>query len=131
MGQGSLYAFLVVSGVLVEGIFSKLYLHITHTHLRKNHFLFGRYLFLILFPLTTTFFMMYLQGSSVFKIFLIFGLIGPLFEWLVGFSYYQIMGARLWTYKILTIDGHSSLLTIPLWGMAGVLFYLISQQVLF
>lgn len=128
MSLGILYTLLVVVGVGVEVVSSKIYFHITRKHLKKNHFAFGRYIFLLLFPLVGTIFVITIHGISLLKVFLLFAVIGPILEWLIGYSYFQIMGVRLWTYKKFTYQGHTSMLTMPLWGMAGVLFYLLAAK---
>ncbi len=130
MGLAGFYLLFVVGGVLVETLATKLYFGLTKRHLHKSHFRFARYFFLLTFPLVGTLVVINFQGLSLLKIFLVFSLIGPFFEWLVGFSYYQVVGARLWTYKKFTYLGHSSLLAAPLWGMAGVLFWLLAQKVI-
>ena len=128
MSPVMLYLTFIIGGVLLEEIFAKLYYHFTKKKLRTNHFFFGRYLFLLIFPLLGTILIINLHGWSLFKIFITFLILGPILEWLVGFTYYQIVGARLWTYRQFSYKGHISLLVAPLWGMAGVLFYLISKK---
>lgn len=123
-----LYLLFVVGGVGLEALIAKLYYRFTKKHLHTSHFTFGRYLFLLTFPLLGTFLVINLQGLSLLRIFLAFLLVGPIFEWLVGYSYYQVVGTRLWTYHRFTYLGHTSLLAAPLWGMAGVLFYLLAQK---
>ena len=123
-----LYILFVVGGVILEAVLSRLSFRFAKVKLYKSHFTLGRYLFLLTFPIIGTGLVIYLQGWSLLKIFLIFAMIGPIFEWLVGFSYLQVVGARLWTYRRFTYLGHTSLLAAPLWGMAGVLFCLISQK---
>jgi len=58
-------------------------------------------------------------------VFLIFAGVGTALEWLVGFSFHMVMGQRLWTYYKYNINTYTSLLSIPLWGIAGVFFYLL------
>jgi uncharacterized membrane protein len=122
-----LYLSFVVGGVVLEAIALETYLYFTKKHLRKNYFFYGRYVFLLTFPLLGTLIVINIEGWPLFKIFLSFMAIGPVFEWLVGFFYYHIVGARLWTYHKLSLWGHTSLLAVPLWGMAGILFYLLTQ----
>lgn len=128
MGIVGLYLLFVVGGVLFEAIGTKVYFSLTKKNLHKSHFKLARYFFLLTFPLLGTLVVINLQGLSLFKIFIAFSIIGPVFEWLVGFSYYQVVGARLWTYKKFSYLGHSSILAAPLWGMAGVLFFLLAQK---
>lgn len=48
-------------------------------------------------------------------------------EWLVGFSYRVIMGENMWTYHRLELYGFTSFLSLPLWGLIGVVFLLLTQ----
>lgn len=127
MSFALLYFLFVIFGVGIEIFSAKLYRHFMGHHLKRDHFIFGRYVYLLLAPLVATILIINTHGMSVLKIFFFFALFGPVMEWLVGSSYYQMMGVRLWTYKKFTYKGHTSLLTMPLWGMAGVLFYLIAR----
>lgn len=129
MNLAILYLLFIFGGVGVESVISILYFTFKKRNLHTNKFVFARYLYLLTLPLIGTFYMIYIKGTELFNIFLFFIIVGPIFEWLVGFSYYRIVGSRLWTYHKYTFQGHSSLLASPMWGMAGVLFYLISQQI--
>lgn len=130
MSPSLLYLTFVVGGVILEALSVKIYLFLTKSHLRKNHFILGRYLFLLLFPLLSTYLVINMHGWPLFKIFIIFFFLGPILEWCVGYAYYQIVGTRLWTYHKYTYLGHTSLLSAPFWGMAGVLFYLLAQKLI-
>ena len=69
----------------------------------------------------------YFVGLNALRIFLLFALLGPLGEWCIGFAYQAIVGQKLWTYHRFSINGNTSLLAIPFWGFAGVLFYYLSR----
>lgn len=122
-----LFLFMVVGGVLLEVVFSKIYFHLTRKHYKKHHYSLGKYLFLLTMPIIALILVTYWQGITIPKIFFIFALLGPTLEWTVGFSYYMIVGERLWTYHRYAINKHTSLLSIPFWGLAGVLFLLLAK----
>ena len=97
--------------------------------LKKYHrFSIVKYLYLLLFPLAATIILINLHGVSLLKVFVIFAIVGTLLEWLLGFGYHKIVGQRLWIYHRLTITGYTSLLSTPIWGMAGIMFWLLVQS---
>jgi uncharacterized membrane protein len=59
--------------------------------------------------------------------FLVSSLIGLVGEYLIGFIYYKVLNEKLWVYKRLTLNGYSSLLSMPLWGIGGVVFWFLSK----
>lgn len=54
-------------------------------------------------------------------------IVGSVAEGFVGFVYDKVLNKRLWTYNRLSIKGYTSLLSIPIWGIAGILFWFISK----
>ncbi len=122
-----LFFMLVAGGVLLEVIVHKLHCFLTKQHYKENHFTFRKYIFLLLFPFIATFTIAYLEGWAPLVVFVVFSFIGTLLEGLVGFSYHKVVGQRLWTYHKYSLTGYTSLLSIPLWGMAGVLFWLLAR----
>ena len=128
--QRSLLVFLIliVAGVTIEGVTSKLYYQHKGKSVRK-HFTFIRYLFLILFPVIGVLVSTFIEGITALKMFLLFSLLGPIFEWCIGYSYRAIVGQKLWTYNRYSISGYTSVLTLPLWGFAGILFYYLAKIV--
>lgn len=117
----------VIFGVILEVIIAKVYLKLTNKRLKVNHHSFGRYIFLLIFPMLAVFIVIMRDGLAPLKVFLAFSLVGTFLEWLIGFSYHQVVGPRLWTYHKFSIKGYTSLLSIPLWGMGGVLFWLLAK----
>jgi hypothetical protein len=124
MRAALLYLSMVAIGVFIEIFVSRLYE--AKNKKKKHHFLFARYILLLFFPLLVTTQIIYTYGTVLFKVFLVFMLVGPLLEWSVGAAYYGVVGSRLWEYKTYPINKNTSWLTIPIWGMTGVLFYLLS-----
>jgi hypothetical protein len=121
------FLFIIIGGILLEMIFQQLYFKISGKKLKKNYFSWSKYFFMLI-PISIAIALYTFKfGSSITKVFMIFSIIGTCFEWAIGFLYHQIMGQRLWTYHNYSIQGYSSFLTIPLWGTAGVLFWLLAQ----
>lgn len=123
--QAIIFFLLVVGGVLLEIILSQAHYYLTKKQYKKYHYTFGRYLFLLFFPILATIYMVGNGGTTLISVFLVFAIVGTLLEWLVGFSYHMVVGQRLWKYYRYSISTYTSLLLIPFWGLAGVLFYLI------
>ncbi len=119
---------IVICGVAIELLISQLF--IDHNKINKKHrrvhFQLSRYIFLLTMPTIATLIMTYLAGLSVLKFFVSFAILGTLLEYCIGYSYQAIVGQRLWKYYRYSINGHTSLLSIPLWGLCGVLIYLIA-----
>lgn len=116
-----LFLLFIVLGVMFEAILSRFYRK--HKKAKSSHFTFIRYFYLLLLPLVGTLGTFYIGGFSAIKVFFLFAFLGPLLEWCIGFAYHLIVGQKLWTYHRYSVTGYTSILTIPLWGLAGILFY--------
>jgi hypothetical protein len=122
-----LFLLIVVFGVGIEMILSKMYFK-SHGKHQVVHFKVSRYLFLLCVPMVGIILMSYLVGLSVWKFFFIFMVLGTTLEYCIGFSYKVIVGQMLWKYNKYTINGYTSLLAVPLWGLCGVLVYLLVKS---
>ncbi len=111
----------ITFGVGLEMIFSKIL-----TKHRIVHFMLSRYIFLLSVPIITVLIMSYLVNIKLLYFFLIFSIIGTLIEYCIGLSYKTIVGQKLWTYHKYSVQGYTSLLSIPIWGLCGVLMYFLS-----
>lgn len=125
----NLFLAMVVIGVVLEVIISQFHYIYTKKDFKKYHFSLARYFFLMLFPLIAVLVSTFQVGTTLIRAFLIFALVGTLLEWFVGFSYHMVLGQRLWTYYRYNIGTYTSLLSIPLWGLAGVVFWLLAKVV--
>ncbi len=84
----------------------------------------------LLFPLLAFLLVTYTFGYSPIKVFLIFALAGTALEWSIGFSYHRIVGQRLWTYHRDSLSGYTSFLGTPVWGLLGILTWLLAKATL-
>ena len=116
---------LVIGGFLLESLAFQFHFLTTGKHYKKYHFTFARYLYYLIAPITAVIFAVSQAGMYLLNIFLIFSLVGTILEWLAGFAYHMIVGQRLWTYHRYSIGGYTSLFSIPLWGLGGILFWLL------
>ena len=48
-------------------------------------------------------------------------------EYIFGFLFHKTLGQKLWVYRKGAVDGYTSLLAIPFWGMAGIIFLAIAK----
>ena len=111
-----LFLAIVVGGVYLERFILDLHFRMTKKKVRKDHFVFGRYLYLLSLPLFAALLMTYTVGISVVIVFILFSLAGPILEYGIGKSYHQFVGKRLWTYYRYNIGTYTSYLSIPFWA---------------
>jgi hypothetical protein len=71
----------------------------------------------------------YYYGPSVIYFFFASSVVGFLMEYLIGRAYHKTLNSRLWTYGKYHVGGYTSLLALPMWGVAGVVFWLVSQLI--
>ncbi len=117
----------IVISLILELLFSKLYYLVTNNPYKSHHFSFGRYIYFLVIPILIILY--FIQGSklNLIAVLISFSLLGTLAEWLIGFFYHKIVGQRLWTYHRYSINKYTSVLSIPIWGIAGLIFYLFIQ----
>lgn len=125
----AIYLGLIIGGFIIESLVSQTHFLLFGKQFKKYHYKFGRYLFYLMFPVVALVFSLFFASPEVLSIFLAFSVIGPALEWLAGFSYHMVVGQRLWTYHRYSIGGYTSFFTIPLWGLAGILFWLLNKVI--
>lgn len=92
-------------------------------------FLWKEYVAIIVWPLLSVIILMFFIGIDLLKLFVISMIVGTIFELLLGFVYEKVLNQKLWKYNQFSIKGYTSLLSIPLWGIAGVVFWSIGKIV--
>lgn len=127
MNEFLLFVCMVLGGLLLELLARRMHYSLTKIHYKEHHFTWGKYLFFFSFPLVSLLILWSRAGWSFLQVFIIFALVGTFLEWIIGFSYYQIVGVRLWSYHKYAITKYTSFLSIPLWGLAGVIFWLLAK----
>ena len=121
-----IFLLLIVFGFIFESIFFQFHHLIRGKKFKTYHYQFARFLYYLITPLIATYFAISAtQNLKLVTIFIIFLFLGTVLEWLAGFAYHMIVGQRLWTYHRYSIGGYTSLFSVPLWGIGGVLFYLL------
>lgn len=69
----------------------------------------------------------YFEGIKVFIYFLVCSAVGSVAEYIFGFLFHKTLGKRIWTYQSFSVDGYTSILMIPFWGNAGIIFLAIAK----
>jgi hypothetical protein len=123
----SIFLALTIGGFLLETLLAQFHHFIFKAKYKRYHYSFSRYLFFLLFPLTALLFVLADQGFKILTIFIFFSVIGPILEALAGYSYHMVVGQRLWTYHRHSLKGYTSVLSAFLWGLGGVLFWLLVE----
>jgi hypothetical protein len=96
---------------------------------RIKQFRWRGYIAMIILPIISIFIFAYFINIKIISFFLISSFLGFIWEYLVGLMYHRTFNERLWKYDRLNIHGYTSLLTIPLWGIAGVVCWFLSKMV--
>lgn len=118
---------LILIGFLIESIILKLYYLLQGNHHKTHHYSLSKYFYFLLMPFGITVYYLKDLGTNVINIVIWFAIYMTLAEWIIGFAYHKIVGTRLWTYHRAAITSYTSFLSIPLWGLAGLIFYLFMQ----
>lgn len=117
---------MIFGGVAIELLFYKYFLK---TYFKQRSTVY-RFLYLLTAPIIATFYLYKAIGWIVIIAYILFSIGGFILEWLMGYTYHKLMGRRLWTYGETSVTGYSSILSIPLWGFLGLLFWLAAKSLL-
>ena len=98
---------------------------VRHYKKKKPRFSWYRYIVLCLLPFSAVIWLTFKFGILILAIYATSAFLGMFLEALVGLSYYEMEGSKLWIYHRFSISGYTSYLTPPFWGFAGVLTFLI------
>lgn len=90
-------------------------------------FKWSEYVAMIIIPVSFVVFLSFYYDRNIMKMFLYSAITGFLVEGVLGFVYHKVLNKRLWEYSKLSVLGYTSLLSIPLWGVGGVVFWFIGK----
>lgn len=96
---------------------------------RTKKFLWREYFALIAAPVIGCLGLTYFYGIDILYFFAASSIVGFIMEYVIGKAYHKTLNTRLWTYGKYNVGGYTSLLTFPMWGVAGVVFWLVSRLV--
>ncbi|MDO8558714.1 MAG: hypothetical protein Q7R84_00060 [bacterium] len=78
-------------------------------------------------PIIGTLVLAYFEGPIVLLYFLACMVVGFVLEIRLAQNFEKILGEKFYIYKKLTYRGHSSILVLPFWGAAGIVFLNIAK----
>ncbi len=93
----------------------------------SKEFRWREYVALLAAPVTGCLGLAYFYGPKLILFFLVSCVVGLFLEYGIGKLYHKTLNRRLWTYSRLNIGGYTSWLTLPMWGIAGVVFWLLAR----
>ena len=94
---------------------------------KTARFRWSEYAALIIFPTGSVLWLAYRYGTVVFSLYVASAVFGTLAEWVLGWTYHRTLGSRLWEYKRFSISGYTSILSMPFWGITGIIFILLAK----
>lgn len=115
-----LYAFLVIVAVLIFAYF----------YGRKTRkWRWSEYFLMAFAPLGGAIFLSYYEGPKVLVFFFWSAWIGTILELALGWLSEKTLGRKMWVYNYskLSLGRYTSLLVMPFWGGAGLVFWLLAQ----
>ncbi len=92
-------------------------------------FRWSEYVLLLVVPVLGSLGFALFYGVKVLYFFVASCIIGFVLEYSIGKAYHRTLNRRLWTYGKYSVDGYTSLLTFPMWGVAGVVFWLLARSI--
>jgi len=96
---------------------------------KTKEFKWSEYAAIMIWPILFVVALAYFIDMRIVSLFIVSIFVGFVLEYILGFTYHKVLNRRLWTYGRLSIGGYTSLLTLPMWGVAGVIFWFISKMV--
>lgn len=96
---------------------------------KTKQFRWREYIAIIILPIMSTLAFAYFIDIRILKLFIICSFVGLFWEYILGLAYHKTLNKRLWTYDRLSIRGYTSLLSIPLWGIAGVIGWFLIKMI--
>lgn len=96
-------------------------------HVKK--FRWSEYVLLLIVPVISSLSLSYVYGIKIIYFFLLSAFVGFGLEYALGLAYHKTLNYRLWSYSRFNVGGYTSLLTFPMWGVAGVVFWVLSESI--
>lgn len=96
---------------------------------KTKQFRWSEYIAIIVLPIISIFAFAYFIDIKIISLFVISSFFGFVLEYIAGLTYHKTLNKRLWVYDRFSIQGYTSLLSIPLWGIGGVILWFVSKMV--
>src|SRR3989344_5915283 len=104
--------------------------YIAYLYGRKTkRFRWREYIAIVIWPIVAVAGFAYFIDTKVLSLFVTSAVFGFVLEYILGLTYHKALNKRLWSYDRLSVGGYTSLLTLPIWGIAGVVFWFLSKMV--
>ena len=96
-----------------------------------TQFRWSEYVALMCAPTIVVFIEAYLIDIRILTLYLASAMLGFVLEFFLGFAYHQVLNRKLWVYdsQAYAVGGYTSWLTLPMWGVAGVIFWTLAKVV--
>ena len=95
----------------------------------RSGFAWIEYLTLIVIPITLVLAASLYYDGRIATLFILGSFFGVLYEFVIGFTYHKIMKRHLWTYHRYSLKGYTSILSVPLWGIGTIFFWLLAKSI--
>ena len=96
---------------------------------KTKKFRWSEYIALLIIPILCSFSLIYLFGIKIIWLFIASSIIGFMLEYILGLAYHKTLNRRLREYDVSSLGGYTSWLALPIWGAAGVLFWMVSKTI--
>ncbi len=96
---------------------------------KTKKFKWSEYVSIIIWPLLCIILMTIFIDIRALVMFIVSCGVGFILEYILGLTYHKVLNKKLWEYKRLSVYGYTSLLTIPVWGVAGVVFWFLGKMI--
>ena len=96
---------------------------------KTEEFRWSEYIAIITVPILFIVYLVAYYEFAILKLFMASAFLGFTAEGIIGFVYEKVLNKKLWTYNRFGVKGYTSYLSIPLWGIGGVVFWFISKLV--
>ena len=94
---------------------------------KTKYFRWSEYSAILILPVVSVILVAYFIDMKVILLFILSALLGTFLEYIIGLTYHKALNKKLWTYSRYSLDGYTSILCIPIWGVAGVVFWFLSK----
>lgn len=120
--------FVILGSVFILIILVGFYLAYLYGRKTKK-FRWTEYIAIIILPIISIFIFAYLIDIKIINLFIISSFVGFALEYILGLTYHKTLNKRLWVYDRFSIQGYTSLLSIPLWGIGGITWWFLIKMI--
>lgn len=82
---------------------------------------------MLIAPSICTIILAQIYGPKIWQMFLASAIVGTVAEYSVGLMYHKTLNKKLWSYSRMSIHGYTSILSIPFWAFAGLIFWFLGK----